>query len=210
MNLPEGYDENQLVEIVSNISGRLANKFKFGYHEIEDMKQQVWLEILKPDQNGKNALDKYDSSKPLENYLWVHAHNRLYNFKRNNYARPEKPCDNCPLGAYINSKCTAFSNMSDCEHYFKWEQRNITKKSLMSTKPHQANSTKDHRNASGTENSLIQKETFEIIDSNIPINMREDWIRYTNKVKLPKSKRENLLSKIIQILEENGIDKETW
>ena len=32
MKIPDGYTEEQVVQIIEKISSRLANKFKFGYH----------------------------------------------------------------------------------------------------------------------------------------------------------------------------------
>ena len=153
------------------------------------------------------GLENYDGVRPLENFLWVHVRNRLYNFKRNNYARPDKPCDNCPLKAYINHECTAFTNVMDCDHYAKWFDRNQVKKNLMSTKEHDDYLDRDE---TPIEDRILSKEIYSIIDSNIPISMREDWLRYINKVKLPKSKREFLFEKILEILKENGIEPKTW
>jgi len=153
------------------------------------------------------GLDNYDDVRPLENFLWVHVRNRLYNFKRNNYARPDKPCDNCPLNAYVNHECTAFANMMDCEYYAKWFERNQVKKNLMSTKEHDDYFDRDDI---PIEDKILSKEIYELINSNMPITMREDWIRYINKVKLPKSKRELLFEKILDILKENGIGPQTW
>lgn len=77
------YDENEFLEIVERISQKLSRTFIFGYHTIEDMKQQCYLEALK-------GLEKYDQSRPLENFLWIHIRNRLFNYKRDNYTRPDR------------------------------------------------------------------------------------------------------------------------
>jgi hypothetical protein len=37
---------------------------------------------------GIEALPRYDSARPLENFLYTHISNRLKNFKRDNYFRP--------------------------------------------------------------------------------------------------------------------------
>lgn len=76
-------DENEFIEIVDRIAQRLARKFLFGYHTLEDMKQQCYVEALK-------GLEKYDKSRPLENFLWIHIRNRLFNYKRDNYTRPDR------------------------------------------------------------------------------------------------------------------------
>lgn len=195
MKIPEGYTESQVVEIINRVAARLASTFKFGYHEIDDMKQQAALFAWE-------GIDKYDGVRPLENFLWVHVRNRLYNFKRNNYARPDKPCYNCPLNAYVDGQCTAYDNVMDCEFYEKWHNRNEVKKSLMSTK--------ESMDIHGDKNTTVEDEVFgkhiyQIVDKEIPANLREDWIRFANKLKLPKNKRLILIEKIKEILEGHGI-----
>lgn len=199
MKIPDGYTEEQVVQIIEKISSRLANKFKFGYHQLDDMKQQAALFAWE-------GLDNYDGVRPLENFLWVHVHNRLYNFKRNNFSRLDKPCLSCPLNAFVNSKCTMYQELNDCEYYAKWSARNEIKKNLMSTKESQE--VIDIRENQSNEVDI--KEIFNLIDKNIPLNMREDWIRYTNKLKLSKTKRIHLTKLIITILKEYGIDSQTW
>lgn len=199
MKIPKGYTEEQVVEIIEKISRRLANKFKFGYHEVDDMKQQAALFAWE-------GLENYDNVRPLENFLWVHVHNRLYNFKRNNFSRLDKPCLSCPLNAYINNQCTLYKDLNDCEYYAKWNERNEIKKSLMSTKEHQE--VIDIRESQSDQ--VDYKEILDLIDKNIPLSMREDWIRYSHKLKLSKTKRTNLTNLIIIILKEYGIDSQTW
>ena len=100
--LPQDMSEEQVLQIINDISNRLAAKFKFGYHEIEDMKQQARMFAWE-------ALDRYDGVRPLENFLWTHVRNRLYNFKRNNYSRLEKPCDTCEF--FKNNRCIIFKRI---------------------------------------------------------------------------------------------------
>ncbi len=58
------------------------------------------------------------------------------------------------------------------------------------------------------EDKLCSKEVFKIVDQNIPISLREDWIRFFNKLKLSKQKKTTLLEKVIEILKEHGIEQE--
>lgn len=205
MKIPDGYTEGEVIEIIDRISTRLANKFRFGYHEIEDMKQQVFLEVLKPDRNGVTILEKFDESKgnSLDSFLWIHARNRLHNFKRDNFARPDLPCNQCPIKAYVDGKCTAFEKMMECEYYFKWYTRNETKKSLASNS---ASVEVDIEYNQDIDDKIFSKEIYKIVNKNIPISLREDWIRFSNRLKLSKQKREQLMELIIQILKENGIE----
>ena len=119
--------EDELIAIVDKIANRFASTFKFGYHELEDMKQQAWQVALE-------GLKDYDGKRPLENFLWTHVRNRLYNFKRDNYFRPEKPCDRCPL--LVNDVCTKFKDRLECDLYSRWEKRTEKRKSLMTAVEH--------------------------------------------------------------------------
>jgi len=201
-----------VIAIIARISSRLAIKFRFGYHEIEDMKQQVFLEVLKPDKNGLTILEKFDPNKgnSLDSFLWIHARNRLHNFKRDNFARPDKPCDNCPFQAYINYECTKFSNMMDCSYYFKWFNRNEVKKSLASNQTSGKAQNPDVEYETDINTAIFSKDIYNLINLNIPISMREDWIRFANRLKLSKQKREQMTEVILNILKENGIEPQAW
>lgn len=183
----------EMLDTIERVVGRLASKFKFGYHELEDMKQQGRLIAIK-------ALNKYDTSKPLENFLWSAVHNGLYNFKRDNYFRPEKPCDKCPL--YINSACTKFSNNLDCELYSKWVDRTEKRKALMSTVEEAHSYYEEHT----IEDAIHNKNIFDMVDRAMPIELREYWIRFIHNLKLNKIKREQVLLEIQLILEDNKIE----
>lgn len=184
--------EEQVLEAIDKVVGRLAYKFKFGYHDIEDMKQQATQEALK-------CLDQWDGVRPLENFMWTHVHNRLYNFKRDNYARLNKPCDTCPF--WQNKQCTKYDNQLDCDLYDGWVRRNEAKKALMSTVEHQDITPHE----SDINDQVFGKSIFYLLNSKIPPYAREDWIRFTNNLKLPKTRRLALIELMKEIVQEEGI-----
>jgi hypothetical protein len=95
----------------------------------EDIFQECVIIVMK-----SGCLEKYDTSLPLENFLTVHLRNRLYNFKRDNFARPTKPCLNCPLGAYLPPDgCSLFDKLDECSIYNRWNSANVNKKNIMNT-----------------------------------------------------------------------------
>jgi hypothetical protein len=198
MKIPDGYTEQEVIDIIDSISCKLSGKFKFGYYELEDIKQEAALFAWQ-------GLENYDGVRPLENFLWIHIRNRLYNLKRNNYCRPEKPCDNCPYNAYIkkNDECSKYSSMKECSIYLKWFKRNQTKKNLMSTKSSDLPILEDKKHIN---DEIFSKEIYNIVDSSIPISLREDWIRFVNKINISKNKRKILMKHIYQILKDKGID----
>tara|TARA_R110000824_G_scaffold237755_2_gene426565 strand:- start:8964 stop:9470 length:507 start_codon:yes stop_codon:yes gene_type:complete len=157
------------------------------------------------------GLDNYDGIRPLENFLWTHVRNRLYNFKRNNFGRPDKPCDVCPFFdiSFTNSKgygCKAYDNHEECDLYTGWLSRNTAKKNIMNTAQlDQEIKGKDH-----IEDAIDKKHIFNLLDREIPVQHREDWIRLINDLKLPKVRKQTMIELILNILKENNIDKEAW
>tara|TARA_R110000851_G_scaffold293129_1_gene447712 strand:- start:843 stop:1331 length:489 start_codon:yes stop_codon:yes gene_type:complete len=151
------------------------------------------------------GLEKYDNKRPLENFLWTHVRNRLYNFKRNNYSRLEKPCDTCEF--YINKKCTAFVDQEECNLYKGWLDRNNSKKNLMHSISVEFDQKEHEHSAIGT---LFAKEVSELLDEELHVRFREDWIRLLNNLRLNKIRKDRILEEIKSILKENGIDQETW
>ena len=82
MKIPKGMDETEVVNTILKISKKLAHKYTFASYEAEDIEQEAFL-------IGITGLSKYDQSRPLENFMYVHINNRLKTFKRDNYYRLE-------------------------------------------------------------------------------------------------------------------------
>ena len=80
MKIPEGINEEEAINIILKIAKRLAPKYVFATYEIEDIEQEAFL-------IGVAGLEKYDQSRPLENFMYTHINNRLKTFKRDNYYR---------------------------------------------------------------------------------------------------------------------------
>lgn len=119
--------EEELLEATEKACHRLVFKFRFGYHEVDDLKQEAYIYAYRVISEGK-----WDG-RPLDAFLYVHIHNRLYNFKRKHYERLEKPCSTCPLAAYRkeDDKCLAYESKDLCSFYQRWLERNRVKRNLM-------------------------------------------------------------------------------
>ena len=196
-----GVSEAEFLVVLENISRRLANKFRFGYHDIDDMKQQAAIFALE-------GLEKYDHKRPLENFLWTHVRNRLFNYKRNNYQRPDKPCIDCPFfdksyKCSIN-QCSKFKDKSECELYAAWSSRNDSKKNIM-----QPSYINDNENI---HNSLVKDELFHTIqnseiikflDRYIQTEFRECYLKLKHGTKIPKQQLNKLKKHITDILKEH-------
>jgi hypothetical protein len=191
--------ESELLTVINNISKKLAYKFKFGYHDIEDMKQQISIFAIE-------GLKNYDYKRPLENFLWTHVRNRLFNYKRDNYRRPDKPCYTCPLFDSKNSLCTKYSNKNDCDLYYTWSKRNDNKKNLMhlttidEIKNYGSVFTSDDDNFF---NFISNKEIIDIIENNLIEHNRMTYLRLKSGAKVSKAEKEELLETIQQILKDH-------
>ena len=62
--------EQEVVDMITKVSERLSNKFTFAFYTTEDIRQEAFI-------IGMEALERYDESKPLENFLFVHMANRI-------------------------------------------------------------------------------------------------------------------------------------
>lgn len=185
-------DENELLKVIDIIAKKLAYKFKFGYHDIEDMKQQISIFAIE-------GLKSYDHKRPLENFLWTHVRNRLFNYKRDNYQRPDKPCYSCPLYDKALTLCTKYSNKNDCELYNKWLNRNQNKKNLMHLKT--VDEVKDFANIFlDSEKSPDQTEIIEIIEQNLSGEYRVIYLKIKHGSKVNKADKDKLILKIREIL----------
>lgn len=193
MDIPEGMTEAEVVTIIDNIANRLANKFKFGYHETDDMRQQAKIFAME-------GLPRYNAETgPLENFLYIHTRNRLANFKRDNYERLVTPCSKC------QNRDTKYCT-EDCPTMQKWLARNTCRKNIISPVPmEQVRDEHEHTMSSiydlpaELDNSVL----FEKIDRELPVELRQDLIRLKYNCRLSKQKRDNLYSCIKKILEKD-------
>lgn len=193
-------DENEFLRVLDVISKKLAYKFKFGYHDYDDMKQQISIFALE-------GLKNYDHTRPLENFLWTHVRNRLFNYKRDNYQRPDKPCLTCPLYdphcKKSNSECEQYSNKNDCSLYESWINRNNTKKNLM----HLTNieDTKDFcSNDDLLADNVMTKEILELVENNLNGEYRTIYLKVKSGIKVHKSDMDKLTAKLREIINKDG------
>ena len=203
MVIPSNMTEAQVLAIMDNVANRLASRFKFGYNSVEDMKQEARMFCIE-------AMPRYDGERPLENFLYIHAHNRLYNLKRNKYMRLDKPCLDCPLSAYdphcakSNSQCTEFEDKEDCELYAAWFKRTSSKHNLMYPKEISSIDDSQEKNmridGKPIEDVLDEEEVFRIIDKYLSIELRPYYIKMKNGSRVPKKMRELVNAAVLEII----------
>ena len=197
-------DENEFLRVIDVISKKLAYKFKFGYHDFDDMKQQISIFALE-------GLKNYDHKRPLENFLWTHVRNRLFNYKRDNYQRPDKPCLSCPLYdphlKKTSSGCEQYSNKEDCSLYNSWLNRNTTKKNLMHLNT--IDEIKDYGNTFTSEENLLDhsietNELWNLIEDHLNGEYRTIYLKVKSGAKVCKADMDKLAVKLKEIIKDNG------
>lgn len=201
-----GISEEVFLKVLDNIANRLSHKFRFAYHEIEDMKQQAAIFAIE-------GLEKYDHSRPLENFLWTHVRNRLFNYKRNNYQRPDKPCLTCPLfdkdyKCSLN-QCSQYINKHDCDLYRAWSERNDTKKNIIQPSYIEDDSSiiKHHNDLSVLAQNA---EIVQFLDQNIHTEYRESYLKLKHGTKIPKQQLDKLRTHIFNLMEQQSWNKENF
>jgi hypothetical protein len=78
MKIPNGMTESEVVSKINLVVDRIAPKYAFYGYSVEDMKQEAFIICME-------ALNRYDPSRPLENFLSVNLSNRMKTFVRDNY-----------------------------------------------------------------------------------------------------------------------------
>lgn len=202
--IEKNIDENDFLKAVDNISKKLIYKFKFGYHEIEDMKQQATIFALE-------GLENYDNKRPLENFLWTHVRNRLFNFKRDNYYRPDNICIGCkfhdPKYKKSTNQCSKFKNKNECSIYTNWLDRNTVKKNIMKPTDIQ-NQENSITSSTNILSDITNLEIIQIIEDNLETRFRPTYLKLKGGQKVLKQELLRLQDHIKDILLKYNLNTE--
>ena len=163
MKTPNNLSEHE-IDVITRVSKKLAPKFVFASYETEDIEQEAFL-------MGVEGLTRYDSSKPLENFMYSHINNRLKNFKRDNYYRFD----------YGNAQ--------------KIQERKKSILEPMDIAALYSVSTEDE-----TLSNAHITETLELIDRKLPSDLRGDYLRLQTNSSLPKGRKAIVIETIESII----------
>ena len=78
MHIPSNMTEEQVVTQIKIVVDRISPRYTFYGYQVDDIKQEAFIICME-------ALNRYDNSRPLENFLSVNLSNRLKNFVRDNH-----------------------------------------------------------------------------------------------------------------------------
>jgi DNA-directed RNA polymerase specialized sigma24 family protein len=201
--LPKGIDEEALIQIINRVANKLARKFRFGYHGVDDMKQQARMIAWQ-------SLDKWDGIRSLETFLWACVHNGLFNYKRDNFERPDNPCYDCVYATSDKPTCRHYEDLEECPSYGGWISRNTLKRNLMT--PIELDDVKDSREkhmklSDASDDVAEANELRKLIDRHLPVQYRHDFLKMLNGIKVSKPRKTQIQQIIREILEENGYDE---
>lgn len=172
MQLPNNLSEEDFLEAFNNVILKIAHKYVFVSYDADDIQQEAFIIAV-------NSLRNYDSSKSLENFLYVHLNNRLKNFKRDNYYRYE-------VGVA--------------------QKIQDTKKRIL--EPIDIGDLLHVAIGDSVHDEVHAGEIMSIIDSRLPADMRGDYLKIKNKGKITKSRRNKVIKKIREIIDEDYNYKE--
>lgn len=184
MDVPNGYTEEQVLEIIERILKSIARKYVFGIYSVEDIKQEGFIIAI------NKILPMYDGSAPLENFLRTSLNNRLKNFKRDMYIRLNPPCSNC------------HSFNEDCDNCAKRAYHQEIKKNLLN--PIDINVVNDDSGTVYEGNLIDTLEMVEMVDKinkRLPVCYREDYLKIKDGIYVPKSKKEEIERIVMEIVE---------
>ena len=171
MKIPDNLTEQEVVNVITNVAKKLAPKFVFASFEIEDIEQEAFL-------MGVEGLERYDSTKPLENFMYAHINNRLKNFKRDNYYRFD----------YGNAQ--------------KIQDR---KKNLL--EPMDIASLYSVSTDDNTVHNAHLSEMLDLIDKKLPSDLRGDYLKLRTNSFLPKG-RKAIITQVIEDIVHGEHDEE--
>jgi hypothetical protein len=198
MFIPKGMTEQEVIDIIEKVANEFGKSFAFGYYELDDIKQEIRMESIK-------ILPLYDPmdkdgnpTRPLANFLYRNAMNKVLNLWRNKCQRRDAPCKLCHEGREYEHP-----NGKHCHKYLKWRKLNSTKAHL--TRPltlcgideeSESNiATKDF-----TAESVDANELREIINKKLNPSLRTDYLRMLAKEKIPSTRRKIVEEAIKEIL----------
>lgn len=165
MKIPEGLSEEEVVGAITKIAHRLAPKYTFASYAVEDIEQEAFL-------IGIAGLEKYDPSRPLENFMYTHISNRLKTFKRDNYYR----LDYGSNAQKIQDRKKRLLEPMDIEALY-----NVC--------------TTDTTHAEADV-----RETLDIIDQKLPAHLRRDYLKLQSNSPLPKGRKAHIIKTVEDIL----------
>lgn len=184
MKIPDNMTSDEVFIVIDSVCKSVSRNFSFDHFEPEDIYQEAYIICAE-------VIDKYDGQRPLENFLNVSVRNRLYNFRRDNSKYYKYQCDIC------NNE-----DSDNCDNCLRQRVLFNTKKNIdhpLNIDEVQSEVTYEINNA----DVMANKEMFLLINRNLPISMRTDYLKMLSDVYVNKNRRAEIVERIKDILTQN-------
>lgn len=175
----------EILKIIEKIANRLAPKYTFGYYDLDDIKQEIFLLAV-------DGIEQYDPDRgkgTLASFLFMFVNSRIKHLKRDKYFRIEYECAACKNTDPHCTKCI--------KRHWKMSR----KKQLLETQDIYAISD---------DSSIVQhfdylkeladKEILDYVDNNIPVSMRDDYLKMKENIYVHKQKRAKIEEFITELV----------
>lgn len=163
---------------------KIAPNYTFGYYDVEDIEQECFLMVME-------VLPKFDPSlSSLETFITTHLKNKLRTFIRDKYLR-------------LDFKCKICNNKNPkCEYCERRRRKFLNKKHLMEPVDIDGVSTNEPNLYVNTDLllNLEIEETLNLIDNQLELIYRNDYLKMRAGTYVPKVKREIIENRIKEIL----------
>lgn len=180
MHTPNGYTEQQIIEMIEKIGKILGSLYAFSFYTAEDIKQEVWVMSLEAIKS-----EKYDGKRKLENFLFIHCRNRVLNLLRDKYYKSQCPCNHCLKG-------NKHEDGNHCKVFINWQKRNSDKTNLANL-----SGNIDDEQHIYEDNSVENNELVDHIDAQLSPELREIYL----KMKAGEKVHHSQIAKIKKALE---------
>lgn len=169
----------QTIQLVVN---RLAPKYaNIPGFDIDDIRQEAFI-------MGMEALERYDESRPLENFLSVHISNRLKNLRRDEFVRTDFKCPKCE------------NQDPDCVRCKKFRANQLSKLNLIMSLD---------IDGIHDENMLQEDSAYEVVNElrgfisdRIDLSLRRDYLKMLDGERIEPNRRKQIKAQVLEIVEE--------
>lgn len=180
MKIPDGITEQKVNQIIAKVIRQLSPRLVYGSNTIEDIQQEGWLFAIDGLEHFQRGYAKEDDvAQALENFLRVHIPNRLKNERRKHVGRVEKPANPAKLEA--------------------WEKKVAARHNLMY--PADIHSLQyDIPLLTDVVEDVHYRQMVELIKEKLAVDLRSDFLRMCDGVKIPKPRQLKVRQAVAVIL----------
>ena len=184
MLVPEGYTEQQVIDLINEVLDGLVSRFKFGVYDTADIRQEGFIEAM-------SLLTKFDGKRPLENFLRATLPNKLKNFRRNKSYLPTASCIN---HAQFTKDCEACESRQNTQQQ---KRKLLNPIDLDSVNPDGESNFVSTDDMSGLE----VKESLERVNRLLPMEMRADYLKMKEGLYVNRERRLEIEKKVWEIID---------